>query len=67
MTERPRLSVKLLWRCMLASGASGSSKVSITSRGSAASTGPDANADNPETVEVTAGTDKSLFVWLARG
>lgn len=62
MTERPRISVKLLWRCMLASGTSGSSKVSMTSSGSAVSAVPDANADGPVAIEVTTGTVMSLFV-----
>ncbi len=67
MAERPRLIVKLLWRCMLAAGASESSKVSMTSRGSAVSAGADANADGPVAVEMTAGTVISFSVWLARG
>ncbi len=67
MTEGPRLSVKLLWRCMLTSGTSWSSKVNMTSRGSDVSAVPDANADGPVADEGTTGTVKSLFVWLARG
>ncbi len=67
MAERPRLNVKLLWRGMLTADASGSSKVSMTSRGSAVSAGADANADGPVAVEVTTGPVQSAFVWLARG
>ena len=67
MTERPRLSVKLLWRGMLAPVTSESSKVSMTSSGSAVSAGAYANADGPVAVEVTTGTVESAFVWLARG
>lgn len=62
MTERPRLSVKLLWRCMLAAGPSESSKVSMTSGASAVSAGADANADGPIAVEGTTGTVMSFFV-----
>lgn len=63
MAERPRLSVKLLWRCMLAAGTSGPSKVSMTSSGSA---GAHASADGLIAVEGTTGTVNSS-VWLARG
>lgn len=65
MAERPRLSVKLVWRRMLAAGASESSKVNMTSRGSAVSAGANANADGPTAVLRT--TVMSSFVWLARG